>query len=230
MPIPACFCWTRFGTEAGQLIEQIFDRKEQERAANRGLFFWGIGNSIGPSIAELLIRTERPEVLFSPIKSTPRAVDSSPAAVVAWSSAETLSGEPFRLPASSLITSRHDPDAEREARYALVCFTPQPLLNTGCEDKIAPSDLRNLLTGRPVGASQVTAVVQRAETASVGTQRYSVCIRANLVSPYFIRLRDPLLLGKPDQDSDWGKTVRKVWEDRISGSSRMSVPKSARLF
>jgi hypothetical protein len=69
--LPDCFCWTRFGTEAGQAIVHILQRKEQERSANDGLFIWGIGNAIGPSIRELVRRTNRPEVLFSPIKSSP---------------------------------------------------------------------------------------------------------------------------------------------------------------
>ncbi len=84
MPLPEVFCWTRFGTEAGQPIDEILDRKEQERAANSGMFFWGIGNSIGPSLRELLRCTPSPEVLFSPTRSTPRREDVAPPAVVAW--------------------------------------------------------------------------------------------------------------------------------------------------
>lgn len=48
MTLPACFCWTRFGTEAGQSIDQIFERKEQERAANGGLFFGGSETHLVP--------------------------------------------------------------------------------------------------------------------------------------------------------------------------------------
>jgi hypothetical protein len=29
------FCWTRFGTEAGEPIEQILERKEDERLGER---------------------------------------------------------------------------------------------------------------------------------------------------------------------------------------------------
>ena len=53
MDLPRFFCWTRFGTEAGQPIEQILERKEQERIVNNGLFLWGIGNSLTPSMIEL---------------------------------------------------------------------------------------------------------------------------------------------------------------------------------
>ena len=68
--LPEYFCWTRFGTEAAEPIDSILGRKERERVANRGIFVWGIGNAIGPSIRELLRREAQPEVLFSPIKST----------------------------------------------------------------------------------------------------------------------------------------------------------------
>src|ERR1700728_56037 len=35
--IPDRFCWTRFGTEAGESIEHILNRKEEERLANGGI-------------------------------------------------------------------------------------------------------------------------------------------------------------------------------------------------
>lgn len=215
MTLPPCFCWTRFGTEAGQPIGQILERKEQERLANGGVFFWGIGNAIGPSIKELLLRTASPEVLFSPIKSAPRPADSAPQSVAAWRSAETLEGEPFQLPAFSLVTSRYDPDASgRESRYALVCSSATPLQEPQCDEEIVLSSLRNLVSGRPVGSSQVTAVVYKLDEQTVGLTKYRIHIRAMLTYPYFIRLRDPLLLSNDDQD--WAATVRCVWEQRLT--------------
>ena len=67
-----------FGTEAGEEIGQMLQRKEQERAANGGIFIWGIGNAVGPSIRELVRRGPKPEVLFSPIKSAPKQQDVLP--------------------------------------------------------------------------------------------------------------------------------------------------------
>src|SRR2546427_2240867 len=121
MPLPACFCWMRFGTEAGQSIEQILGRKEEERLANEGLFFWGIGNALGPSMTELLRRTDVPGVLFSPIRSAPRPIDVAPGAVSAWTEAEGLAGQRYQLPSRALITSRFDASSPRDSHYALVC-------------------------------------------------------------------------------------------------------------
>jgi len=228
--LPTYFCWTRFGTEAGQGIGKILERKEEEREANGGLFFWGIGNALGPSIEELLRRTTNPEVLFSPIKSVPRSVDSQPAAVVAWTAAETFRGEPFNLPEQTLVTSRYDPNAPRESSYALVCFSSVPLSEAGGNGQVAPAMLRNLRTGRPIGASQVTAIVESVDSIERESSSYEVLIRARLAEPYFLRLRNPLTLPKTGGSADWERTVREVWSRRLTGLTRQSAVTTARLF
>jgi hypothetical protein len=85
--LPDIFCWTRFGTEAGEDMPRILQRKEVERLAHHGLFYWGIGNSVGRAIRELANLTRDPEVLFSPIIGRPRPVDVAPGQVVRWISA-----------------------------------------------------------------------------------------------------------------------------------------------
>jgi hypothetical protein len=194
MSIPGCFVWTRFGTEAGQSITDILGRKDRERVANEGVFYWGIGNAVGPSILELLRQSDEPEVLFSPIKSTPRRDDIAPESVVAWTAAAGLDGEPYRLPLWSLITSRFN--IGRLRHYALVCRSDSSLVDgfgvaEPSTDKIAIGELSNLLTGRPLGSSQVTAVVQRRVQNAPSTAAYSVHFRAKLVPPYFIQLSAP---------------------------------------
>ncbi len=214
MALPKYFCWTRFGTEAGQLIAHIFVRKEEERQVNEGVFFWGIGNAIGPSIRELLRITPNPEVLFSPVKCSPREVDLSPEAVATWTSAETLEGDLFALPQCSMVTSRYNPAFPRGSHYALVCFSQRPLNVAPPRDRIAFSGLRNLKTGRPVGASQVTAVVEHNAARLLTTPTYEVAIRAKLVYPYFLRLREPLLLTRNKSARDWASAVLQTWEQR----------------
>jgi len=192
--LPDFFCWTRFGTEAGEAIGHILQRKEDERAANDGVFIWGIGNAIGPSIRELVRRRPKPEVLFSPIKCSPRPQDVLPPTVAAWISGETLDGDVYRLPEHSLVTSRYDPLTPRSTHYALVCFSPTPIMPAQPVGKISFGSLRNMRTGRPIGASQVTAVVHFNELDSNGGHLYDVAIRAELAYPYFIKLMQPLVL------------------------------------
>lgn len=215
MPLPEVFCWTRFGTEAGQSIEQIFARKEQERIANAGLFFWGIGNAIGPSIIELLRRTNSPEALFSPIQSAPRRRDAIPSSVVAWTQAHTLSGEEYRLPERSLITSRLDLVKPRARHYALVCYTETRIEIGLVYEQIHFAGLRNLRTSRPVGASQVTAIVQTG--ASVSPRKglsYEVAFRAQLTPPYVVTLRTPVPLDDSGYKRCWQEIVLQTWDCR----------------
>jgi hypothetical protein len=183
--LPRTFCWTRFGAEAGEQMEAILARKELERRATGGVFLWGIGNAVGPGIAALVDEEPRPEVLFSPIKSRPRPVDIAPDSVVQWSTAETLAGERFDLPAGACVTSR----GSRSAHYALVCASPLPLRPAELA-RLHFGGLRNLRTNNPLGHSQVTAVVRRGK-GKAGAE-YVVALRAQLIAPYFVRLRDPV--------------------------------------
>jgi hypothetical protein len=193
--IPTVFCWTRFGTEAGETVEEILARKERERLANDGTFLWGIGNSIAPAVTELLRTTPHPEVLFSPIKSRPRAIDVAPSMVVRWAVAETLAGERRSIPATFDVRGGYGSE-KMTPRYALVCQSIEPLV---------PSDLgvlyfgslRNLLSGSPLGASQVTAVVRRDDNSRREASTYPVVLRARLVDPYFVRLRVPVRIDDP---------------------------------
>lgn len=194
MPFPISFVWSRFGTEAGQAIDSILHRKEQERVANDGVFYWGIGNAVGPSVAALVAQAETPEVLFSPIKSPARLEDARPECVVTWTAAIGLNGVPHVLPARSLITSRFT--LGRQHHYALVCSSNSALTdaqnaNVSTSEGISLGDLCNFVTGRPVGASQVTAVVQRRGRQSASGTTYPVSFRAKLAPPYFIRLSAP---------------------------------------
>lgn len=227
MTLPSYFCWTRFGTEAAQTIDQIFSRKEEERVANGGKFLWGIGNAVGPSLRVLLQKTTTPEVLFSPIKVTPRSVDVSPACVAAWTSGEALDGSPFSLPSCSLVTSRYDPSSPKTSHYALVCHADQPLGHSVLQQKVYVANLSNLLTGRPVGASQVTAIVQHAGKINLDSSAYSVAIRARLVAPYLVRLREPIPLSVAN--GTWADTVRSVWEARFKNQTLSSVLSQRKL-
>ena len=220
MLMPEYFCWTRFGTEAGQSARQILARKEQERSANDGFFFWGIGNAIGPSMLELLRRTDRPEALFSPIRSMPRQQDALPLSVVAWNEASTLDGEQYVLPRNSLITSRFDTIKPRGKHYALVCYSETPLAPHDSPEHLCFGDLRNLLTDRPVGASQVTAVVRLGSIPSNSQSglRYEVSLRARLMNPFFITLRTPTPLARPRGTDCWELAVTQSWKRKTEES------------
>jgi len=216
MALPVHFCWTRFGTEAGQTADQILHRKEQERLANNGIFLWGIGNSVGPGVRELARNNEYPEVLFSPIKGCPRTVDAAPESIVAWTLGETDEGKLFALPRYSLVTSRQSVSSPKSTHYALVCFSSAPLTLSAAPPSLEFGALRNFVSGNPVGASQVTAVVKRDSSVPAKIGNYRVALRAHLLPPFFIRLRGPVLLRQSENAvTDWYATVQSVWDQRI---------------
>lgn len=194
-PLPKCFCWSRFGTEAGEPIDAILRRKELERRRNGGIFLWGIGNALGPSMRALLREVRGPEVVFSPIRSAPSAIDVSPSRVVTWGAGRDLDGAPVALPRWSIVTSRAPADVRSARHYALVCYADEPLELAAEPGTLTIGQLENLLTHRRVGASQVTAIVRCRKAATPGTV-YSVAMRARLVAPYFVELTNPRVDGK----------------------------------
>jgi hypothetical protein len=187
--LPEVFCWTKFGAEAGELPLSIFQRKELERCRNGGVFLWGIGQSIGPSLPELLRVTSVPEVLFSPIRTSAAARDASPTRVVLWGDAIGYDGRRYKLPEHSLVTSRMDPARPRSGHYALICESKAPILEPeGKGHYLGLEALRNLRSGTSLGASQVTAIVRRIRTTAPGRVEYPIVARARLVYPYLVRL------------------------------------------
>jgi hypothetical protein len=113
-------------------------------------------------------------------------VDVAPASVVRWREATTLIGDRITLPDTIRVTSRPS-----RSHYALVCSVTDPL-DTSHIGRLHFSELRNLASGHPLGASQVTAVVSR-EVDAVPDRGdgYVIALRARLVEPYFVRLAAP---------------------------------------
>lgn len=215
MEIPLEFCWTRYGTEAGEMIASILDRKERERQANGGTFLWGIGTSIRPSLVELVKRNTRPTVVFSPMLSKPSHRDSAPSALCYWTSAVGLDGDPFELPTHSLVTSSVRPQRPRLAHYALVCESDEPVNSAPGDATIRYSELRNWLNGTNVGSSQVTCVVRRVSSDDVEGPHYRAAVIAHLRPPYLVRLTGPASIPdhiRPDgmDAQSWVAAVRSL--------------------
>lgn len=200
LTLPSRFCWTRFGTESGESISAILERKEQERLRHGGMFLWGIGNSVAPAIEELVRLEASPKVLFSPMKSQPRAIDVMPNRVFSWRTALGLDGQDWPIPEGLHVLSRGSSEAGRPKRshYALVCRSSKPLSEAGVQKELVYDDLVNLLSQAKLGHSQVTAVVSHHHGRAVSRDKsYSVGFMAELVYPYFVRLGDPIPLDEP---------------------------------
>ena len=181
--------------------------------AHRGLFLWGIGNALGPSIRHLVGTVASPQVLFSPIKSPPRAEDVRPASVVAWTKAQALDGTEFVLPTSCLVLSKRDCAGQKKVHYALVCYSSISLLEGKPCGRLHFEALRNLLSGSPVGASQVTAVVRIEPSQLLQGQPYEIALSAQLVPPYFVRLFEPVPIADPTNLNS--RCLGRPWRDLV---------------
>lgn len=196
--LPTNFCWTKYGVESGESIQDILARKERERLASGGMFLWGIGNSVAPAIRELILREVRPQVVFSPMRSKPKAIDAAPGVVLNWTSAIDLDGNGWDIPKTLSVVSRGSSEAGRRkaSHYALVCRSDRPLIEAGAGE-VVYERLLNMLSMSRLGHSQVTAVVARREEHSGAEQEktYPVGLVADLVFPYFVKLQDPEAFG-----------------------------------
>ena len=208
--LPDYFVWTRYGTESGEAAESILARKEQERQAADGIFLWGIGNSVGPSVRKLLASLEgrEPYVVFSPMLAAPRPADVSPAEVVAWQSARGLDEQEWEMPPGTLVTSRAGSAGVGKSRhYALVCKRTEALRANDSGDRFEIADLTNFATGNPVGHSQVTAVVHRTGRSTDGP--YIAAVVAKLTFPFVVELSDPVALDEVWPASSLNKPAKR---------------------
>lgn len=169
-------------------------RKERERIANGGVFLWGIGNSVGPAVRELVRSSSSPCVAFSPMRCKPKSIDVSPPCLITWTGATALTGDEWKIPEGSCVVSRGPADGQRPkvSHYALVCQSAEPLVLDPGAGELVYEALVNLLSGNKLGHSQVTAVVRRASVGVASPTTYPVALMANLVFPYFIRLHSPV--------------------------------------
>jgi len=208
--IPARFVWTRFGAESGEVPDAILRRKERERLLGHGVFLWGIGNSVGSAVRRLLADGRgTPQVIFSPMLGPARRSDHSPSRVVVWRRGLGLDGREWIFPLGAMVTSRLDTKMGTKRRhFALVCCRAEPIASDPNGDRFALSDLANLGSRRPVGSSQVTAVVTRVGCGREGA--YVASMHAELRFPYVLELFEPVEAASSQESVAVGDSGRAV--------------------
>jgi hypothetical protein len=184
--LPNAFVWTKIKDDSGQRVRAILNRKELERQAGN-TFWWGIGESKETQVGHLVGRDERPEVIFSEMPSRAHLRDSKPEGVLLWEKYVTSTGTE-RLPPHVVVISRANQKNGRpkEVYYALVCENPLGILRSG-GGSVESWTLLNP-SGKRIGSSQITAVVERRPRNGTG-RIYPVTARAVLAAPlYFVQL------------------------------------------
>lgn len=198
--LPPTFCWTKMGAESGEDLSHIILRKEWERCLGDGRFLWGIGQSLGANADAAAAGAKSFKAVFSPMLSKAKDIDVAPAEVVLWNSWIDAAGQSRSLPEHTFVTSRASlPSGRRkEYHYALVCRSSTGLRTTSTL-RVSPHALRNVSTGKMIGASQVTAVVTHSlQEPPPGAMSYPVSFVVDLEAPFFVRLTNPILLKKRD--------------------------------
>jgi len=222
-------CWSRMQAEAGQQLDAIIARKELERRAGDGCFFWGVGNPPAV-IARTLARAGVPvRVVFSIMKSKPKFTDVTPSRTVAWRRYVDAEGAERPLPPYALVTSRGDSaSGAKRTHYALMCRSAEPLtIRRGAP--FDPGAFRNAGgTGAPVGASQVTALLRRVAMDSAAPS-YEANITAWLAASYWVRLTDPIELAPNRLEllasaPEWGVHQWCELVERIRSGPSISKP------
>jgi len=186
--LPDVLVWTRMQAEAGQGLERIVARKERERRLNGGTFLWGVGSAPARAVRSFAMTGTPLPVVFSTMLSKPKASDSAPEAIVAWTRIVGADGVARPLPEASIVTSRH---TGRATHYALHCRCDAPL-SLGDIGRFDPTAYRNHGdAGGPVGASQVTSLLKR-HGQDGETPAYAIAMTATLVEGMWTRLTDPV--------------------------------------
>ncbi len=209
------FIISRMGVEAGESLDNIVARKEAERKAGSGIFWWGIGTSLGRSGFDAAkSSTEGLPVLFARTVSPPRRVDVAPAEVFLWTHWENLEGR-GKIPPHVIITSHGD--AGKGRHYALACRSNEPLALGGSR-RFDPSRSRTV-NGKVMGGSQNTALLT-GDPRGHETGKYSIEFEARLVVPFCPKLVAGRLLNLQEREilKGWryhGKSDWMALADRI---------------
>jgi hypothetical protein len=187
----SAFVWTKMGVESGEALAQIVKRKDEERQAGMGIFWWGIGSSLGSAVrTQARMQNGILPIIFSKMLGRARPADSSPTAVWRWTQWEDENGRTHKIPSHVKVISRGDPSKGKH--YALVCRSNTPLTLRDDGAKFDPAQCRTL-SGKMPGASQVTALLIG---SSVGHVRgpYTIAFAATLVEPWAVKLTSPVIL------------------------------------
>jgi hypothetical protein len=185
--------------EGGQPLHDIIYRKELERQANEGVFCWGVGNAPNRCTSGIARSGDDVDVLFSIMKSKPKAVDSAPTSTLIWRKFIDYDGQERTIPNGSLVTSRGESSTGlKRTHFALFCKSREPLVlgDYGSFDHRAYRNLGEV--GGAIGPSQVTALLRRTgKEAKDGD--YRINLKAKMFGSYWAKLTDPILMSSEKQ-------------------------------
>ena len=190
------FVWTKMGAEGGQSLPRIIALKEAERQAGSGVFWWGIGNSLGVAVHEAAAKSGGTlPVIFSTMLTRHKRADSHPNYVCVWEHWQDQQGIVRPLPPHVLEWSRGN--EAKKVHYALVCRSTEPL-SIADLGQFDPSKCKTV-KGKSPGGSQVTALLEEDASMDHSRGEYHRCFKADLVEPWVVKLVRPRRMSQDEQ-------------------------------
>ncbi len=185
--------WTKIGTETGENIADIIDRKEGEHSKG-GVFWWGIGTSLGPAVRDEAQKSGGSiPIIFCEMLGTPQTRDVSPTSKVRWTKWRDCDGSEADIPSFVLVKSRGDDHSgqRKDKHYAVVCRPDNKLRLNPNGQLFDPRNCRTL-SGKVPGDSQNTALLRGDIMQSHRNGRYRIAFSAMLVRPWQAILLSPI--------------------------------------
>lgn len=214
------FVWSLIGEDAGETLKHIMMRKEAERRAGQGEFWWGLGTPLGESVESAAIVNKRTlPALFSALKPKEGDGDAK-AKIQVWNSWHSIrkDGQRGTIPDHVLVTGGYaprKPGKPEKQHYALVCRSNAPLIlgNHGFFD---PAQCRTVKNNIAPGSSQRAALLTGQHAHSQGP--YTIAFEATLAGPWYVRLEDGRVLTPAEIDrvrqykdgDDWLALVKSL--------------------
>jgi hypothetical protein len=209
----AVFVWTKMQTESGMALPEILAIKEIERLAGNGIFWWGVGNSLGARVWQQAERSGGTlPALFSIMLSRPKKQDAQPSALLLWTEYEDVLGHCRDLPEHVLEFSR---DHGRKRHFALICHSHVPLAVTS-HGAFNPDRYKTIANDKRPGSSQTTVLLRGDPYQDHPDGKYHFGFRATLVKPWAVTLRSPVPYPSTGSKlfnhwkEDWKSFIRRI--------------------
>ncbi len=236
MNLPRAFCWQRIGPYSEQSTRLVVYRKNLERLAGDGEYWWGHGiggicDSIDPHLINAVKQSERPpKVLFSPMKDEEDVHKRKQGRRIIFE-AETMDGTRYELPPHVIMTRTLD---DKRPYFALICSSPEPL-NPAPNRIIERIDVTNYRSIHKNGkrseqnlkaaGQRTTMVIERfGSERRLATDGYPVIFQAKLIWPYCVRL-----LYKSRKKQELKLPDRKALDDISRRAAALLEPTSKRV-
>jgi hypothetical protein len=191
------FVLSEIGPDAGETPEHIILRKEAERAAGAGEFWWGLGRSLGSSVEVMAQRNGGTlPALFSKSRTTETTQGSEVRIWNAWRSV-LHPDQQGRIPDHVIATSGHAPN-RRQTRYAFICRSADELA-LGTVGFCELSQCRTVKYRQRIHALRGAQLLRKLEPiiSPHGSPSQTVCsiaFEANLVGHCYVLLENSRVL------------------------------------